>query len=68
MTPDVVARAAWSRLVEPGDVVAGALLTALGAPDALAWLEHVRPAVRAGRHVDLPGSGESARRLSAAAA
>ncbi len=68
MTPDVAARAAWSRLTEPGDVVAGALIATLGAPDALAWLAEVRPVVRAGRHVDLPGTGESARRLSAAAA
>lgn len=65
---DVMARAAWSRLVEPGDVVAGALLATLGAADALAWLRDVRRDVHAGRHVDLPGTGESARRLSAAAA
>ena len=39
------ARAAWSRLAEPGDAVAGALVALLGAVDALAW---VRDAVAAG--------------------
>lgn len=34
----VLARAAWSRLAEPGDVVAGALVQALGPVDALDWL------------------------------
>lgn len=34
----LLARAAWSRVAEPGDPVAGALVTHLGAPDALAWL------------------------------
>nr|WP_245852617.1 DNA-processing protein DprA [Isoptericola jiangsuensis] len=33
-----LAAAAWSRLAEPGDVVAGALVAQLGAPGALAWL------------------------------
>ncbi|RPF22148.1 DNA-processing protein DprA [Myceligenerans xiligouense] len=33
-----VARAAWSRLTEPADVVAGALVDALGAGPALEWL------------------------------
>lgn len=33
-----VARAAWSRLVEPGDVAAGALVGLLGAATALAWV------------------------------
>ncbi|NTW42264.1 MAG: DNA processing protein DprA, partial [Cellulomonadaceae bacterium] len=32
------ARAAWSALVEPGDPVAGALVTALGAGPALDWV------------------------------
>jgi len=36
----VLARAAWSRLVEPGDAVAGALVAALGPVDALDWLRH----------------------------
>lgn len=31
------ARAAWSRLVEPGDLVAGALVQALGPVEALEW-------------------------------
>ncbi|WP_456826612.1 DNA-processing protein DprA [Cellulomonas sp. P5_E12] len=43
---DVLARATWSALVEPGDVVAGALVQLLGAAEALAW---VRAAVQAGR-------------------
>ena len=33
-----LARAAWSRLAEPGDVVAHAVVEALGPVDALAWL------------------------------
>lgn len=36
----LLARAAWSRLVEPGDEVAGALIGALGPVEALAWLRH----------------------------
>ena len=36
--PETLARAAWSRIAEPGDVVAGALVGALGAAEALAWL------------------------------
>lgn len=32
------ARAAWSALVEPGDVVAGALVSALGPVEAWAWV------------------------------
>lgn len=36
----LLARAAWSRLVEPGDEVAGALVGALGPVEALAWLRH----------------------------
>lgn len=35
--PDVLARVAWSALVEPGDLVAGAVVAALGAEEALAW-------------------------------
>ena len=34
----LLAAAAWSRLAEPGDVVAGALVAHLGAAGALAWL------------------------------
>lgn len=34
----LLARVAWSRLVEPGDAVAGALVAELGPVDALAWL------------------------------
>lgn len=35
---DRLARAAWSRVVEPGDEVAGALVAAVGAVEAIAWL------------------------------
>ena len=35
---DQIARAAWSRLAEPADAVAGALVGALGAGPALEWL------------------------------
>jgi DNA processing protein len=36
-----LARAAWSRLAEPGDVVAGAVLASMGAAAALEWLTGV---------------------------
>lgn len=39
----LLARATWSRLVEPGDVVAGALVGALGPIDALEWLQESGP-------------------------
>ena len=45
---EVLARATWSALVEPGDAVAGTLVGLLGAVDALAW---VRTAVR--QHPDV---------------
>ncbi|OLT46834.1 DNA protecting protein DprA [Cellulosimicrobium sp. CUA-896] len=35
---DRLARAAWCRIAEPGDEVAGALVRALGAAEALAWV------------------------------
>jgi DNA processing protein len=34
----VLARVAWSRLVEPGDAMAGAVIAALGPVEALSWL------------------------------
>lgn len=43
---EALARAAWSRLVEPGDTVAGALVHTLGAREALEW---VRWAAAGGR-------------------
>ncbi len=49
---ETLARAAWSRLAEPGDEMAGAVLSALGAVDALDWL---RTAVGAG-----PAAGSAA--------
>lgn len=36
---DRAARAVWSALVEPGDLVAGALVATCGAAGALAWVE-----------------------------
>lgn len=49
-TPEVrSARAAWSRIAEPGDSTAGALLRAVGPVDALRWLESlVTPGADAG--------------------
>lgn len=60
------ARAAWSRLTEPGDVVAGALVRAMGPVEALGWL---RESVATGAR-DLPADADdaltSAARLRAA--
>ncbi len=61
----VLAAAAWSRLAEPADLVAGALVSQLGAAPALAWLlDAARDPGRALRgpvlEVPLPGpSGEA---------
>lgn len=62
--PDDVrlARAAWSRLVEPGDAVAGALVAALGPRDALSWLRGSEPLPGTG-----PADGRAAAALTAAA-
>jgi DNA processing protein len=49
---EVLARAAWSRLVEPGDTVAGALVHTLGAVEALQWLRWASQGDRAERAVD----------------
>jgi DNA processing protein len=35
--PELLARAAWSIVAEPGDAAAGAVVAALGAPEALEW-------------------------------
>ncbi|WP_265523246.1 DNA-processing protein DprA [Oerskovia flava] len=60
----LLAHAAWSRIVEPGDEVAGALLAHLGAVDALAWMldavRQPRPAA-----AELAGSGRAVAALSA---
>ena len=66
-TPTALARAAWSRLIEPGDRVAGALLAALGPVDALAWVRGLADAPQARRpRVDGPdGATTSAERLDA---
>lgn len=37
-----LAAISWSRLVEPGDVVAGALVASLGPSEALRWLQEFR--------------------------
>ncbi|KRD41630.1 DNA processing protein DprA [Cellulomonas sp. Root930] len=37
---DLLARATWSALVEPGDAVAGTLVGLLGAQGALVWVRH----------------------------
>src|SRR5689334_3115954 len=60
----VLAASAWSRIAEPGDETAGALVTHLGATGALRWLADQQgaglleppPAVR------LPGASPSAAR------
>ncbi len=74
----LLARAAWSRLVEPGDEVAGLLVGALGPQEALSWLRStahppapsaVLPglgAVPCGASDD-PSERAGARRLAAAA-
>ena len=68
-TPEVLqARAAWSRLVEPGDTVAGALVAALGPVEALSWLREVAPVIRSVGVVGAVGVPPSAAaHLSAAA-
>lgn len=53
LTQTVLARAAWSRLAEPGDAVAHAVVAALGPVEALTWL---RGSV-AGDDLTLPGGG-----------
>lgn len=52
VAPDEVraARAAWSRIVEPADQVAGALVRAIGPVDALRWLESLGPDETSVRH------------------
>lgn len=60
-----LARAAWSRLVEPGDAVASALIAALGPVEALAWLRGVAAGSTA-PPVDV--SAAAGARLAAAAA
>ena len=69
----VHARAAWSRLAEPGDLVAGAVVAALGPCDALSWLRDVASDaagdVGNGRRGGLPGLPlDAARRLGSAVA
>lgn len=54
---EVLARAVWSGLIEPGDGVAGALIELLGPVEALALVERTA----AGRPVDLPVLASAAR-------
>lgn len=42
----LTARASWSRLTEPGDTLAGAVVAALGPIDALDWLREIAPAAQ----------------------
>jgi len=71
---ELLARAAWSRLAEPGDSTAGALVSALGPSHALHWLraahgdaDAVRRATDAlGERLAIPPAGSRA--LSAAVA
>jgi len=67
----VLARAAWSRLVEPGDPVAGTLVAHLGPAEALAWLvDAVRDPARAlrGSALEPLGTEVAADRLMEAVA
>ncbi len=67
MAEAVRARAAWSRLTEPGDAVAGAVVASLGPAQALHWLREVAPAVQRDGTVDTVGLPEAAAsRLGAA--
>lgn len=58
----LLARAAWSRLAEPGDAVAGALVGALGPVDALRWLRE-KAAGGLVEPVRALAGGDAARRL-----
>ena len=49
-SPTVLARAAWSRIAEPADRAAGALLRTVGPVDALGWLQSAGTADDAVRH------------------
>lgn len=54
--PELVrARAAWSRLAEPGDPVAGAVVGSLGPVEALDWLREIARAVASGGAIDAAG-------------
>lgn len=62
----VLSRAAWSRLAEPADAVAGALVAHLGAPAALEWVvDAVRDPARAlrGQALEPLGTHVAADRL-----
>ena len=45
---ETVARAGWSRLIEPGDAVAGVLIAALGGAAALDWVRRAGSSLTAG--------------------
>lgn len=60
----LLARASWSRLAEPGDAVAGALVGALGPVDALRWLRETAAGDLVGPVATGVGPGtDGARRL-----
>ncbi|WP_407342327.1 DNA-processing protein DprA [Pengzhenrongella phosphoraccumulans] len=67
---ETVARAGWSRLVEPGDAVAGAVIAALGGAGALDWVRRTGSSLTAralGEMIERAGPlGESDRRRLAA--
>lgn len=52
--PDLQARIAWSRMAEPGDAVAGRLIDAIGAPEALHVVTHDDAAPNAAALIGLP--------------
>lgn len=68
-TESMLARAAWSRIIEPGDGVAGALVASVGASPALRWLTAVagdRDSVRHGvarlcEHLEVSDAGARTR-------
>lgn len=62
------ARVVWSRLIEPGDAVAGALIGALGAPSALDMLAATDAQQQLGRAMRESGVVLPPRTLSAAVA
>jgi DNA processing protein len=66
---ELLARVAWSRLTEPGDVIAGEFVRALGASEALRWADHVATSGAGPRSVAAlveaqPSLEDASRRLS----
>ena len=65
---ELMARVAWSRLIEPGDVVAGVLVQALGAARALAWARAHAPEYGGNPDAIFVAGGSSGANLAAVAA